>query len=135
MWRASSRNAAVAAAAVVAAVAVAGCGSQKPSVADVAKQDDCASQVGHARADQVVRGLIARGEISSAQVARAFRGVPRSAYLDGSGKLLPFKQLSPGAQAAFVDWVGTLESKTGGKAIFDAEMKATRNAQGSCAHA
>jgi hypothetical protein len=135
MWPGSSRRAALGLATLAIALAAAGCGSHKQSVSDVAKQDDCASQVGHARADQVVRGLIAQGAISNAQVERAFRGVPRGAYLDASGRLLPFTHLSAAAQAAFVDWVGALESKEGGKKIFDAEMKATKNAQASCANA
>lgn len=122
----------VAAAVVGLALAVAGCGSHKSATARLAKVDDCMSQAGHARTDEIVRGLIARGAIPEREVARKFRGIPRSDYLDSEGKLLPFSRMPTDAQTALASWVVELESQAGGRKIFDAEMNAVKAAKGSC---
>ena len=110
-----------------------GCGSHKPSVGQIAKSGDCVALAQHVAATNAVRSRIAHGTISRAELASAFKGIPHAAYLDTSGRLLPFGKLSYDAKLALVDWVAKLETNgPGGGRIYNAEMQAAKAAQARC---
>jgi hypothetical protein len=68
----------------------AGCGSNTPSVSQIAKSGDCVDRAHHEAAVTVVRSLIARGKISRSEVGQRFSVLPESSYLDASGNLRSF---------------------------------------------
>lgn len=89
-------------------LAATGCGSHKRSANQIS---DCIADAQHGRMVLVANRLIANGTFTRGEIVKHFpANLPPATYLDGSGRLRPYKRLPLDAKINLIAWLQALEN-------------------------